>query len=215
MKEKEELESKNAIDGVAPDKNLGEVPPSADSISEKVDSRKWLATESAICFNFCSLVKKIKTHVKKASPRGTPEEVDIKVTLNLEVFTLNNQKFKYESFPNGLGGLRWYILCPKCGKKSLKLFLSKAPDREPLYLCKECHRLKPRSLIYCNRDKYIKIERPLSKLERIKKKLLKRGLDPKEANSLLAEYESIEKKLIESREYKIYKFKKEHDSRLP
>jgi len=176
----------------------------------KEDTRRWIANESAVSFNFNKLVKKIKGHIKKRFPEASPQEITEKIGENLKIFTINNQFFEYSNIPNELGGVRWFVLCPQCKKKSLKLFLPKAIDREQLYLCKTCHKLKPSSMLLGNRKKYKEITRPLKRLEYIKKKLLKKSLSIDEAEKLMEEYEEIEKKLGNSKEYRLWKFKKEH-----
>jgi hypothetical protein len=139
-----------------------------------------------------------------------PEEINIKIGLNLEIFTLNGQTFQYTSIPNKLGGVRWFVLCPKCGQRSLKLYFPKGLDREQLYLCKNCHMLKPSSLLLGNQKKYRNVAKPLKRLEQIKKKLLRKKLKAKEAEELLEEYDKIEKKLADSPEYRLWVFKREH-----
>lgn len=193
------------------DTKAEDIPEDTEKEQEDpTDKRKWEATESTISFNFCDLVKKVKTHLKKTYPENTPDEINAKIGKSIECFSINEQHFKYTASPNHLGGVRWYVLCPKCGKKSLKLYLPKNKDREPLYLCKSCHKLKPSSMLLGNRKKYKTITRPLKRMELIKKKLLRRRLTPKEAEALLEEYSALEKVLSGSPEYKLWKFKKEH-----
>jgi len=172
--------------------------------------RKWVATESSVSFNFNNLVKKVKDHLKEQYPDASAEEITLMTGKNLEVFMINDQLFKYTSTPNKLGGVRWYVICPKCKKRSLKLYLPKIAGRDPLYLCKMCHKLKPSSLLFGNRKRYKDVTRPLKKLEQVKRMLLKKKLKPKEVEDLLAEYARIEKKLADSPEYRLWKFKKEH-----
>jgi hypothetical protein len=137
--------------------------------------------------------------------------MNYKIKESLKLFSINNQYFEYGAIPNTLGGLRWFILCPKCGKKSLKLFLPKLEDREPLYLCKDCHKLKPNSMLLFNNKKYAHITRPLSRMEKIKKQLLrKKNMNPEELDKLFKEYDRIEQRLITSPEYRLWMFKKEH-----
>jgi hypothetical protein len=190
---------------IIPDPAIEPIPA-----QEGEDKRKWEATESAIAFNFCNLVKKIKAHIEEQYPRDTVENINKRIGRNLKFFTINEQYFHYTSIPNYLGGERWYVLCPKCGKKSLKLYLPKSLDRLPKYLCKECHRLKPSSLLLGNRRKYRVVTKPLKRLDIIKKKLLHQRLTPKEADELLEEYVDLENKLVSSPEYRLWKFKKEH-----
>jgi hypothetical protein len=181
---------------------------------EKKTKRKYLATESTVSFNFIVLVKKIKEHLKELFPFASANEISDRIGISLKDFTINNQTFEYTSIPNGFGGARWYVICPKCGKRSSKLFLPKTRDREPLYLCQICHKLKPSSLLLGNQKKYQEITKPLKKLERIKKKLLKKTLSTKVAGELLDEYTELERKLAGTPEYKLWKFKKEHSKDL-
>lgn len=181
-----------------------------DPNKNPLDTRKWNATESTINFNFSNLVKKIKKHLTEQFPGLTPEQASYKTKESLKSFTLNNQFFHYESIPNTLGGVRWFVLCPKCKKRSLKLYLPKAKDRESLYLCKDCHKLKPSSMLLGGRSKYKHITRPLKRIEQIKKKLLNKKTNIEEVDKLFKELDKIEKKLSESAEYRLWKFKKEH-----
>jgi|WetSurMetagenome_2_1015567.scaffolds.fasta_scaffold392899_2 hypothetical protein len=174
------------------------------------DKRKWAATESCVSFNFNNLLKKVKQQIKAEYPKATNEEINERIGRSLLLFTINEQTFKYLAIPNTLGGLRWFVCCPKCGKRSLRLFLPKNKDREPLYLCKDCHKLKPTSLLSGGCKKYKRVTRPLKRLEVITKKLLRKKISASEAEKLLEEYDRIEKKLADSPEYRLWKFKKEH-----
>jgi hypothetical protein len=178
------------------------------------DKRRWAATEATISFDFNNLVDKVKKHIKAHFSDSSPEEITQRIGINLKVFTINEQLFEYTSIPNKLGGVRWFVLCPKCGRKSQKLYLPKLSNREPLYLCRWCHKLKPSSLLFGNQKKYTEVARPLKRLERIKKRLLKKKLRTKEVAELLEEYDEIEKKLVDSPEYRLWKFKKEHGKDL-
>ena len=174
------------------------------------DTRKWGATENSISFNFNNLLKKIKKHIKEFDPEATSDQINEEIGKSLKGFTINEQTFEYATSPNTLGGVRWFVLCPKCGKKCLKLYLPKIKDREPKYLCKGCHKLKPSSILLGQTKKYKNITRPLKRLEQIKKKLLRRNISIKEGEELLEEYDRIEKKLMNSPEYRLWMFKKEH-----
>jgi hypothetical protein len=196
----------NKIPRVVPEKLIYPKDP--------VDRRKYIATESAVAFNFLNLVKKIRAHLKELFPNASGDALTVKIGISLNEFTINNQLFKYTSLPNGFGGSRWYVLCPRCGKRSSKLYLPKARDREPLYLCNVCHKLKPSSLLLGNQKKYKEITKPLKRLESIKKRLLKKTLSTKVAGELLDEYTKLEKQLADTPEYKLWKFKKEHSKDL-
>jgi hypothetical protein len=86
-------------------------------------------------------------------------------------------------------------------------------EKEQLYLCKLCHKLKNSSLILGDSKKYVKVYRPLRQLEKIKKLLLKRGMTPEKAQPFLEKYHKIESELAVSPEYRLWKFQKEHEQR--
>jgi hypothetical protein len=178
--------------------------------AKTTDKRRWASTEATISFDFNNLVEKVKKHIKDNFPELSSEEIIQRIGHNLQVFTINNQKFEYTNIPNKLGGVRWFVLCPKCGKKSQKLFLPKNRDREPLYLCRWCHKLKPSSLLLGKQKRYTEVAKPLKRLEYIKKRLLNKRLRTKEVEELLEEFACIEKKLADSPEYRLWKFKKEY-----
>lgn len=180
------------------------------------DKRKWIAIESTIAFNFDNLHRKIRNHLKKQYPEITIEELHSKMGESLKSFSINNQIFEYLPVPNTLGGTRWYILCPKCKHRSVKLFLPKEEkDREPLYLCKHCHKLKPISMLLYNNKRYKHITKPMVQLEKIKNKLLKRKkLGTEEVEQLFLEYDKIESTIVNSPEYRLWMFKKEHGKSL-
>lgn len=185
--------------------------PTPEKVSRSKKARcKWAATESSVSFNFDNLVKKVKEHIKEQFPKLMPDDINIKIGLNLKIFSLNDQTFEYTSVPNNFGGVRWFVLCPKCGKKSHKLYLPKGKDREQRYLCRYCHKLKPSSLLLGKQKKYKNVAKPLKRLEQIKKKLLHKKIKAIEAEELLEEYDRIEKKLADSPEYRLWVFKKEH-----
>jgi hypothetical protein len=191
--------------------------PAIVKVSEKTpvkvkikDKRKWAATEATISFNFIAMVDKVKTHVKANFSESSPEEIITIIGNNLKAFTINDQIFEYINVPNNFGGVRWFVLCPKCGRKSQRLYLPKSRDREPIYLCRWCHKLKPTSLLLGNQKKYTDVAKPLKRLELIKKRLLQKKLRDEEILKLLGEYDQIEKKLADSPIYLLWKFKREH-----
>lgn len=168
---------------------------------------KYEASESAKCFSFSNLIGKVKTELKEKHPGISNEILFGLVTKSLSTFKLNGQTFEYSSQDNYLGGNRWYIKCPMCGDKCLKLFL---PDnlegRQPLYACKECHKLKNTSAILGTTSKYLNVIKPLKRLEGLKKQLLKKTMKPWRAQELIEEYERIERSLESSPEYRHWKF---------
>lgn len=177
-------------------------------MSEKA---KYRSAESATCFTFTELSTRVKEEIKKKYPDIDEEDLRKRMLQSLKKFTINDQTFEYVYYPNHLGGYRWYVLCPKCRTRCLKLYLpSKYPEREQQYYCKECHRLKNSSSLLGATKKYQKVVRPLKRLDAIKAKLLKRGTTPERAKKLLEEYDRIERELKASPEYKLWEFRRKH-----
>ncbi|MBD3261257.1 MAG: hypothetical protein GF334_06165 [Candidatus Altiarchaeales archaeon] len=172
---------------------------------------KYVSIESTTCFSFGNLVRKVKAEIRKKFPNAHDKEFEKLIYNSLRTFTLNGQEFDYEASPNHLGGVRWYVKCPKCGSPRLKLYLpSKYKDREQLYLCQACHKLKNHSLLLGTSKKYKKVIRPLIRLEKIRRILLRKSMTPEKAKPYLEEYERIEKDLAVSPEYRLWKFQREH-----
>ena len=196
---------------------------------------KYLPSESATSFCFTELILKIKKEIKvefdmltkeqkrEQFPQLTDEQLKSKkmpddvlhemMLKSLKKFTLNEQIFDYKSFKNNLGGFRWYVLCPQCGALCLKLYLpNKYKDKEQQYLCKDCHGLKNSSSLLGATNKYKKVVRPLKRLELIKVALMRKSMNSEKAKPLLEEYEKIERELLNSPEYRLWKFQREHNS---
>lgn len=174
------------------------------------DKRLWLPLESAVSFRFSTLVQKLKTYLKNKYPEITNSEITEKISKSLLKFSINNQYFDYTYIVPKMGGERWYILCPKCNKKALKLFLPESLDREKLYLCRWCHKLKPLSLIFSRNPHYKGLVKPLKELEDIKDKLLKKTVQSRDVEALLDRYDELQEYLSKSIEYRLWKFKREH-----
>lgn len=174
------------------------------------DKRLWVPLESAVNFNFVALVQRIRKYLKDKNPKITNDEIRDKTAKSLLKFTLNKQSFDYTYITYKLGGDRWYIICPKCGVKTIRLFLPDSTDREKLYLCRWCHKLKPLSLIFSTNPHYKGLVKPLKELENIKAKLLKKTVKSKDVESLLDRYEELQDYLAKSPEYRLWKFKREH-----
>lgn len=176
-----------------------------------MDEMPYASVESTTCFNFVNLVNKVKNSLKKKwldSQKGSFEDLMYK---SLRTFELNGQKFDYIHINCHLGGVRWYVKCPKCSKPSFKLYLpSNHKDREQRYFCKYCHRLKNASLLLGASKRYRKVVKPLKQLERIRAQLLKKTITPERAKPLLEEYKRIETELAASPEYRLWVFQKEH-----
>ena len=179
------------------------------------DTRKWLSVESATCFNFYNLVGKVKKSLQARFPEVKGDDFQQLMYKSLKTFKLDEQKFDYSFLRNNLGGIKWYVKCPKCGRDVFKLYLpTKANDREQLYLCMKCHKLKHASSLLGNTKRYHKVVKPLKALEKIRAQLLRRNISNEKAKELLDEYERIEKELASSPEYRLWRFQKEHGVQL-
>lgn len=171
----------------------------------------YSSIESAACFNFSNLVKKIKQKLQKDNPNIVQEELLEKILKNIRTFELNNQTFDFIYLTNQLGGYKWYVKCPKCGRTGYKLYLPQNDGvREHKYYCKKCHKLKNISALMGASKKYKKVYKPLKKLEKIRAMLLRKSMTPIKAQPLLDAYDRIEKELASSPEYRLWKFQKEH-----
>lgn len=172
-----------------------------------MDHVKYESTEATKCFSFSNLVNKVKTELREKHPNMDDQTFFDLMNKSLNTFKLNEQTFVYEYQENYLGGFRWYIKCPKCGTKSLKLYLPENfEDRDPVYACKKCHMLKNTSALMGATNKYQKVVKPLKKLESLRKQLMRKSMKPEKAKALIDEYERIERSLENSPEYRHWKF---------
>jgi hypothetical protein len=174
--------------------------------------RKYLAVESTASFSFGTLIQKIKSELRNRFPELSSEDEEFSRLMlkNLKAFKLSDQSFDYTKQNNYLGGVRWFVLCPDCHKKSIKLYLPKDTSRVQKYLCKRCHQLKNTSALLGPTVRYQKVIRPLKQLEKIRKLLLKKNMTPEKAKFLLDAYDRIEEELKSSSEYRLWKFQQEH-----
>jgi hypothetical protein len=171
----------------------------------------YAAIEYTTCFNFTSLIHKIKDNLLKKYPTTRGESFIELMHKNLRPFTINDQQFEYACAPNHLGGYRWFVKCPKCGDSCLKLYLpTKYKNREQKYYCKHCHKLKNISLLLGNSKRYRLVVKPLKRLEKLRFLLLKKGMTPDKAQPMLDEYKKIEQELAACPEYRLWRFQKEH-----
>lgn len=72
---------------------------------------------------------------------GTDElalEVAYALTRHREQETVQDTIWFMSTYPN-LGGVRWWLACPRCGRRSGKLYLRPGGTR---FLCRRCHGLK-------------------------------------------------------------------------
>jgi hypothetical protein len=131
----------------------------------------------------------------------------------LNEFTANNQSFEYEPIENYLGGYRWFFKCPKCKKRSTKLFLppKELSLRTQKYYCKNCHKLKNQSALQGQNNIFRKVTRPLKRLKDIEDKIARGHLTKDKIQILLDEYEGIEDQLRNSPEYRLYTFRLKHN----
>jgi transposase-like protein len=174
--------------------------------------RIYQPIEMCVCFNFDTLFANIhKEVVKKFGDGRENDHYKEEVTNSLKAFSLNGQQFTYQTMTTNMGGNRWYVTCPRCGKPKRRLYLpDKYDDREQRYLCSTCHRLRTLSMINGKSPKYKTIIRPLKRMQALKEKLMKGNMKPELAAKLLDEYESIEKALKNSPDYRLWRFNVEH-----
>lgn len=167
---------------------------------------KYSSVESAHCLKVQNIVNAIKNSALEKDPSLSADDLQAIVKSQILNFQINQQKFKFSSSENHLGGHRWYMHCPECGKKSLKLYKPEESEEKDVYLCKECHNLKSPSSLHGPTKMYREVIRPLRRMKKIRE-LLDRPISSKKATSLVEEYEALEKHLKSSDQYKIYKFK--------
>jgi superfamily II helicase len=154
--------------------------------------------------------------IDKEYPDSSSDEIFNYTQEELRKFQINGQIFEYIYMSNQLGGFRWFFICSKCKSKVNKLFL---PPKEALgydqkYYCKKCHKLKNESVIKANNKLYRSVLKPLKKLRDIEKKLEIGHLKPDKVKELLDEYDSLEKEMRSTPEYRLYVFKKKRGLKI-
>jgi hypothetical protein len=165
---------------------------------------------SSVCIN--PLQRTIKRQVNRDYPESSTEEIYNYTLIELNKFSVNDQFFQFEAIKNFLGGYRWFFLCPKCNKRSSKLFLPpEGMGRETKYFCKSCQRLKNQSALSGQNNMYRKVTRPLKKMKEIENKIAKGHLRGGKVEQLLDEHEKLDKELRGCQEYRLYTFKKKHN----
>lgn len=163
---------------------------------------KYASVDQAHCLDMNKIVSKVKKDIKTKFPEISTEKLHETIGLNLAAINIGGQTFGFENIPNKFGGFRWMIQCPKCGKRSLKLYLPQSiQGREQKYFCKKCHDLRPPSSLYGSTKRYKEIVKPMRRMERIKE-LLSSNPSSKKAESLIDEYESLEQVVKGSTFYK-------------
>jgi uncharacterized protein YlaI len=177
----------------------------------KTEKIMKVTTEQCSSLNISALQKAIRRTIDRDYPGSAGEELYAFTEKELKKFSVNNQFFEYSSMNNILGGHRWFFLCPQCKKRVGKLFLP--PEGcllERKYLCKDCHKIKNQSVIMGTNKIYMKVIRPLKKLQEIENKISKGYLPNDKIQILLNQHEAIENSLKASPEYRVYLFKKKH-----
>jgi hypothetical protein len=176
-----------------------------------MNNSKYVTLESSDCLDFSPIINRLKKEIRKKFPLDSDEQFIVRMVGSLKSFTINGQIFEYAHNPNHLGGFRWYIHCPKCGRKCLKLYMP--PQKkgcEQKYFCKYCHNLKNASSLFGSSRKYQEVFKPLKRLRKLRSMLLKKTITTERAQPLIEEYKRIERELMNSPVYNLYKFQKEH-----
>jgi hypothetical protein len=180
-----------------------------------MSTSRIVSVESTTSLDFVNLVRKVKRDIRTKFPDDSEEQYNKRIYDSLKTLKINEQTFEYESEHIHLGGVRWYVLCPQCGKRCLKLYLpNKFPGKVQKFLCVACHGLKHASLLVGSTAKYKEVIKPLKRLEKLRGMLLKSNMTSEKALPYLEEYEKIEKNLSNSPAYKLWKFKLEHDKNM-
>jgi len=181
-------------------------------------SRKYSSTESASCINISAVIKKVKKHILFSDPDiphtlegraiRSSELLTQKMEDAMKEFDLNGQRFDFIHSPNHLGGTRWYVVCPGCKEKFLKLYKPVLESgKEQKFKCAECHLLKSPSALFGPTPKYREVIKPLRRMDKIKE-LIKtnRKLTDPQTSALLDEYEALKAGLESSVIYRRIKF---------
>jgi len=172
-----------------------------------------LTAEACSQINITDLQKKVRKVITRDYPESTEEEIYSHMANELKKFVVNGQAFEYSSQRTYLGGYRWYFICPKCKKRSNKLLLppETLKDHEQLYQCKICHGIRNRSTSIGQSTLYQTVTKPLRRMKQIEDKIAIGHLTMDKVQDLLDEYETIEKGLKTSPEYRLYMFKRKHN----
>jgi len=178
----------------------------------KTKKRRWEVQETCVCLNFINLLRNVRSEVQSRVDRGKePEFYREEILRGLMAYEINGQQFTFSTIPNELGGVRWFIHCPKCNGRTMKLYLpTRYPDREQKYLCSKCHRLMQTSLLRGKSKNYKTIIRPLKRMQKLKDILMNGRHTPEQAQPLLEEYEKLQNDLKNTPEYRLWKFKVEN-----
>jgi hypothetical protein len=125
-------------------------------------------------------------------------------------FSINGQTFTFTSSGNVFGGIRWYFICEKCHRRVHKLFLPPEAYRNYVhrYRCRKCHDLRNLSVVKGHDKIYVNVIRPLKRLRQIESRLERGYLTSENTARLLNEYDTLEKKMKDCPEYRLYSFKR-------
>ena len=165
---------------------------------------------SSVCVN--TLQSTIKRLIKRDYPDSTEEETYAYMQAELNKFNIEGQHFEYLALKNYLGGHRWFFLCPKCKQKANKLFLPPLGcKKEHVYACKACHKLKNQSAVMSQNSMYKVVTRPLKRMREIEDRIARGHMKSEVTQELLTEYETLEKQLKDSPEFRLFSFKKKHN----
>lgn len=169
-----------------------------------------ITVESCSSVRVSDLQKRIRRLIDREYPQSAEEEIYNHTLDELKKFTVNEQIFDYHAKKNHLGGYRWFFVCPKCKKHIDKLILppTTAKDKEQLYLCKACHKLRNQSAVFSNNSMYQKVTKPMKRMKEIEDKLAAGHLSMEKVKEYLDEYEVLENGLKSSTEYRLFMFRK-------
>ena len=181
-------------------------------------NRKYSSTESASFINISAVVQRIKKHIIKSDP-DLPKTADgrplrsssvlkAKMAEAMKSFEADGQRFEFVQSPNKLGGTRWYVLCPGCGNKYLKMYKPiLETGKEQIFKCADCHKLKSPSALFGPTPKYREVIRPIRRMEKIKEIIkTNKKLTDAQTVELLDEYEALKLGLEKSLIYRKIKF---------
>jgi hypothetical protein len=106
--------------------------------------------EECLRINVYLLVNEIKRKFKEKLPNASKAEIGscLARIIELEGFTASRdnkfvQTISFHKTPSNLGfGFRYWLLCPRCGRKVVNLYF---PPYGHKYLCRSCHNLTYKS----------------------------------------------------------------------
>jgi hypothetical protein len=170
-----------------------------------------LTTEKCSVLDIHALARATRKIVERNNPETTSTALMVLIEAELKKFSVNDQRFEY-TCSGGHYGLRWSFVCPKCHNTCTKLFLppTLVADKEHLYLCKRCHKLKNMSELGGTSKMYRVVLKPMKRLKEIEAKIAKGHLKQEDMVNMLNEYERVEAEIRDTPEYRLYQFKQKH-----